>query len=402
MKIKRGDGISFAIMLYIIGLCLGTATNYIHENYDLIIVIIIVVFQIGSIVLNKMTRRIRLLLVNNLLFKFSVIWLVVGTILFFIHLGDSNYVVRFLVYRTMVISIFTLIVIILNMQTVNDIYKYMKAMLIGMLINYFISIYELTTGIHIGEVLGPHMINSTFVGLSNNNNYATFLLYCIPFILILFVRKKRKYKEKILFFLLLLANFYFNYRTGSIAGISGFILIFVFGFIVNQLYKKFSKESVRILAKIFAFGYLLFLVIIILLSLDSISFGSARLAFLSHVSLDFTKTFGIGLGPAGSQLLNSGWIHNLVFELLYEYGIIVFALFYLCWVKLLNKTNEQCLSKIIGGYIFAFILLLPFIWISSSSALSLHFTWVNFALLYQYFCDASISGHFVHARGKEV
>ena len=100
MKIKRGDGISFAIMLYIIGLCLGTATNYIHENYDLIIVIIIVVFQIGSIVLNKMTRRrIRLLLVNNLLFKFSVIWLVVGTILFFIHLGDSNYVVRFLVYQ---------------------------------------------------------------------------------------------------------------------------------------------------------------------------------------------------------------------------------------------------------------------------------------------------------------
>ena len=377
----------FSIILYIIGISIGSATTYVHAYYDHIMVAVICILQLVLFLTSVYVRkRIYSSLRSNKLFQFAVFWLIYGSVMYFFMLDKTD--TAFLLYRTLLISVFTISILIINVFDHRTSIYYMGGMLIGMLINYGISLYELITYRHIGIVLGPHMLKSTFVGLSNVNNYASFLLYCVPFMFMFYITKVKKQSYLALLFCIFVFHAYLIYSTGSMTGICGLSIILIIGAIINYVFKKLDVISTQLIVFMSVIFYLfvsLFLLFLVLL--DTPDIESERLLLLYNAGIEFLKTYGIGLGPGGSQAINDGWVHNLLMEILYEYGIITFILFFVCWIKLLYSTACNASMKRIRGYIYVFILILPFIWISSSSALSLHFTWINITLLYEYFCD---------------
>lgn len=374
------------VCIYIISLSLGSAVQYISKSYYIYLLGILGIVQCICCFDLVYLKNIKKML-NNRLLQFYILWLCYGTILFAIYYKQDS--IRFQLYKTLLISVFTGIIILVNVHSIYDIKLYMVSMLVAMLINFVISYFELMFGIHIGEIKGLSMIDKTFVGLSNPNNYASFLLYSICFLFIIFGHKINENKGikklilKIILFVLSLVLFYIEVRTGSATGILGVILFLLGGVFLNLFYKKFDKHLMNKISWIFLCIYVFILFIVLILLITNNTLSSIRLEYLNNGIIEFLYSLGFGLGPGGSLIANNGWIHNLVFEIIYDYGIII-GISFLFIIGTMIVDNKKNIVGFLKGFIEMFLLLLPIIWISSSSALSLHFTWAFITLLYQY------------------
>lgn len=374
------------VCLYIISLCLGSATRLISKNYYVYILGILGLVQCIHFFDLKYLNHLKKILHNRLL-QFYIFWFFYGSILFAIYKNEGS--TRMELYKTLLVSVFTGVIIIINIFSIKDVELYMKAMIFAMFINFGISFLELAFGIHISEIKGYSMINKTFVGLANPNNYATLLLYSLCFLFIIFankINKSKSNKKNTLIFILSILTLiilYLEFRTGSMTGVFGVLLFLVGGFFINFLYKKFNQQLIIGLSWVFVGMYFLVFILILLLLISNATMTSIRLEYLNNSINEFLKTIGLGLGPGGSLISNEGWLHNLIFEMIFDYGFIIgFMFLTIIGAMIINwKKNILGFQK---GFIEIFLLLLPFIWISSSSALSLHFTWVFITLIYQY------------------
>lgn len=367
--------LKYIVALNIVLMSLGSATEYYIgiSNIDYIAFILMTFFLLLDVLL---FRRYRQKMVSNLskYILFWYLWLFLGSITTL--LNSDNWSIRQPIYFSALIAIITGITIYVTCDVIDDLKLYCRTFLLATVLNYLISFNELVNGVHVTEPRSSFQITTTYVGLGNQNNYATLLLYTTVIAYILLVLKKdRRFKNNWLFYLIFIADMMLSVITESVTGILGHVLIILI-FLIRKLL-NFNASSIKCVLT-FIFGFYAFFVVLIFCGMLP-STLNVRIAYLNNVTPGFRPYSLVGLGAGGSNLLNNGWVHNLMFEVLFDYGLIIFAFLFVLLYKTANYYNYM------GYYEVSFIIaLLPVIWISSSSALSLHFTWSFLSIIMIY------------------
>lgn len=369
------SGLKYIVAINIVLMNLGSATEYYIgiSNIDYIAFILMIFFLLLDVLL---FHRYKQKMISNLskYILFWYLWLFLGSITTLLH--SDNWSIRQPIYFSALIAIITGITIYVTCDVIDDFKFYCKAFLLASVLNYLISFNELVNGVHVTEPRSFFQITTTYVGLGNQNNYATLLLYTTAIAYILLALKKdRRFRSNWLFYFIFIIDMVLSVSTGSATGILGHVLI-ILTFLIRKIL-NFNASSIKCVL-IFIFGFYAFFVALIFCEMLP-STLNVRIAYLNNVTPGFRPYFLIGLGAGGSNLLNNGWVHNLMFEVLFDYGLIIFAFLFVLLYKTANCYNYM------GYYEVSFIItLLPVIWISSSSALSLHFTWSFLSIIMVY------------------
>ena len=371
-KIKFSELVKFIIAINIILIGLGATTTVIFQipNIDYIAFFVMIIVTVYLILSRKVYKTAVIRFKYAPYMQFCVAWFVFGVVSVLINHNDWN--IRQPIYLSSLIAISISCVIYATCIDLRTFRFYCNAFLISTLINYIISANELIVGNHITEPRGYFQSISTYVGFSNQNNYATFLIYStiIAYILVKFTEKNNK-KYKYFFGFVFIMDFLLSIATGSITGITAHLLITAVFLLKHFINVK--GTSVFAVSTIIIFAYLLFVIVIIA---ATPSWKIIRIIYLNNVVPMFRKSFIFGLGPGGNVIFNNGWVHNLSFELLFDYGILVFIFYIYMLVKIIGFYNKYNCFELVFSF-----LLMPIIWISSSSALSLHFTWSFMTLI---------------------
>lgn len=358
------------INIVMLGLGAATSTFIPIKHVDYIAFILMTVVTVLLVAGKPLYKKNMLLRLKTSYMSFVFIWLTMGLLSTF--LNHDNWEIRQPIYFSSLIAIAISLAIYITCTDIETFKFYAKSFMFSTVVNYFLSINELAFGKHITEPRSLFQITTTYVGFSNQNNYATFLIYSTIIAYLIFkIRDRNKVSDRMIFVLIFGADFFLSVVTGSITGIAAHLLIMLI-FLIRVIL-KIEKKSICLISTVVIGAYILLFIVIIFGLIPS---NSERISYLNKVISRFGWNFLFGLGAGGSVIENEGWVHNLLFELLFDYGMVVFLFF----IRMMIKTVLN--YKRFSSYELVFaILLMPIVWISSSSALSLHFTWSFMSLI---------------------
>ncbi|TGY90907.1 hypothetical protein E5329_23750 [Petralouisia muris] len=374
-KVQFEDVVKSIIALNIIVVGIGSASSiYIPIPFFDYIVFVMMGLAVFILVLANCSYRKNLYVgLENGYLLFTFTWFILGILSLIFNFDHGD--VRIPIYLSSIIAIFFSFCIYLGCRDLKDFKLYLKAYLISLFLNYGFSVNEIFFGKHITEPRSVFQMTSTYVGFSNQNNYATFLIYTTILLYLLYeLRDKNSKFQQLLYCGIIVVNFILCIVTGSKAGVLAQILI-LFMFFVKKI-MNIDVQSIKIIVCLVLALYVVFVVIA---AFGILPDDGERFSYINKIVPSFWKNFVLGLGPGGNVIENDGWVHNLSFEILFDYGIVVFLFF----INMLVKTINKFIAYLKFEMVFV-MLLLPIIWISSSSALSLHFTWTFMSLFTLY------------------
>jgi len=317
----------------------------------------------------------------NILIVFFLFWLLYGLLLFgFRGINQSGEQSLSILTN----NIFITIMMLYSIRNLYDIRAINRAFLISIIINLGIAVWEINTGQHLGEINSIMNNEYVFGVFYNQNDFATFLFYGLVSIIINFELSPKTKANAFLHLFLLLTTGYILLKTGSRGNIFGMALLFSLtpAFIfINKIKKDtgFNGKSLDFLLVLFSVA--ISILLSKLLNVSLVSIDSYRV-YLANTGMEYFFNSGLlGLGPGQSNYLVGGWVHNLFLEILYDYGIIIWLGFIAILWNLYSNYKSN-LSILLASLISSFVLILPFVGISSSSTNKLRCTWIILMILY--------------------
>lgn len=264
-----------------------------------------------------------------------ILFLMLALVLFNVAINSKNgfgftYLTKAIIFCATMIFVFISSIDILNKKTK----EWICVVYCGLSIFYII-FYFLFGG---NEII---VANSVSMGFNNPNEAGMWLMTCSFWLVLLFDTVKKK-RQKALIFICILLLLYMSYSTGS----RNVLLAFILMICIKVFYKSKKRKMlpvILLLPIIYAIVYL-FLVKTNLINYF-IFLSSAGKPVTSRVeiwnfalnSIQGVKFFtgnyyGISSGTGMSQM------HNMLIDVLASYGIFVFVLFIIYFIKMIKGT----------------------------------------------------------------
>lgn len=268
-------------------------------------------------------------------------------LLSFIWTPDKEEAVKELVYYPIHFFLF-LELILFSRFARNPIRSIRNGWLIAVLTCSMVAFWEITTGNHLSMALqtsdvanlGTEVVKRmcASVTFGNYNGYVTFLCYGFPWIFFCLIEGGRGGFEKLLSFILLVFSFLtiiINASRGGLLAVSVMLLVYYF------LTKKTFVKNVTLACFILLAAYLLInygsvltAVMAARASDGGLFSDNARSEIWSNALLAFFSSFGFGTGIGSIDVAMSRFArggitspHNMFFEMLVQYGIIITFMF---------------------------------------------------------------------------
>lgn len=340
---------------------------------------------------------------NYLLFLF--IWLAYAAISI-LWAVETSFAIREIVFLFMAVSIifFTVYFII----SIGDLKKFYRIWLIMFSLLIPVGIWEVITGNHlpVSKLFMTTHLKIRFLPstvFANPNDYATFIVLSIPFI-ISFIRYSNRIIARVLGSLILFIGLVLLFATFSRANYLALAVAFIFWFIF--LLKPLSK---------FKFLILLCVVIISLLIISPVKLergigilnqqigslgekkGSVevRLNLAKNVSFFLLDSYGFGVGAGNITYImdkykvfytkNISNVHNWWLELLANYGFLFFGSYLIFYFSIMfslwkiYKRLEHPAQKMICEALLVSLVSFSIASVSSSSIIAFQPMWLLFA-----------------------
>ena len=291
-------------------------------------------------------------------------------------------------------------IIVFSLKANNPLKTISNAWIYAFLITSVIALWEISSGNHLAfaRVESDAFIDSrgntyATVTFFNPNTYCYFMCLTFPFLLYKLSQSKGWGMLSIGIILLLI---FIMSRNSSRGGLITLLLM-----ISVYVYYKMKRSSIRKKLYIFfliflfllfliAFGDVLFSTILNRLESKGLLESNVRLLLIICSWQLFLDSYGFGRG-VGSMLyelentsLNFSdiyYAHNMLLEILLEYGLIITLglIFFLYKLFIRAKSNDNYYIKsIIMGVLISF----PFYSVINSANLRPHFIWIFFATIY--------------------
>lgn len=263
-----------------------------------------------------------------------------------------------------------------------------KGLIVGMICNLLIATWEVSTGNHIVPLTEAYIRRFKYKPLgffANTNDFSIVILSIAIVLICWFVQRKRSKVKSVLFLTLVLFSIYILIYANS----TTCIILMPFMVVLSGLFYLNRKNDKKwFLTTIIGLTTVLF--VILLGGLDIVIsryFGevdfttiSGRSSIWNAAMQAFFQSKWIGIGPGQSSVKAMGLAHNIVIELLTEYGIFVFILILISYGNILkhqlrkNSNLSSCIGKVFA------IMVVPMS-IATSSLTKLFPFWIAFALI---------------------
>lgn len=300
-------------------------------------------------------------------------------------------------------SIAFLEILTLSRKARSPLFSLSNGWMVAFFLTSLIALWEISSGQHLPtareEMIAKNSLGESFlkiyatVTFYNPNTYCYFITFAYPFILynLSMARNKKSY---IFSLLLLLLAIYILFTNGSRGALFS-ILIMSIMYLIIILWKSSTKTRIYLFLTIFIVGFLMvfwwesiFEYILFRIAGKSALEDNARLELWQSSWELFLDSKGLGQG-VGSMIDamrihgNSYYIfysHNMLLELLLEYGIFILPFFlYFLWLlfkKTINMNNASRKMLVLGS-LFSF----PFYSVINSENIRPTFIWCFFASL---------------------
>lgn len=405
ISLDRDSVIHVCLWLIIALLAFGAVSNL--QPTRLLVLLTFVILLINGKVVRPVTIS------HKLMFLTSVLWVTWG-VASLIWSSDALYGVDELI--TIIIGFITIFVFMnLNTGEVRLLHFVRKGWVAAYVLTLPLAIWEFTTNQHLQSSLTENLGTGDLgafvyagVTFGNRNNYAAFIVLCLPFIL-WSIEQTNKVREKLFFLVILIFAIMTVFINGSRSGMVCLVLQFL-GWAFFRKAKK--KTSVGTLLR-----FLLFLAIPIYFAFQSQQaslnrfmqlqeglYGDSQVTrtnmYINGLRL-FGKSLGFGVGAGGleSRMLfdpdmlpteNISAVHNLWIEILAKYGALVFGVFilWLCslfWstvrarrcIEIYNDTSCERATRAVMLLLISY----PLCFLMNSSILRWAMLWTTLATL---------------------
>lgn len=346
-------------------------------------------------------------------YAFLFIWLFLS----YISLAWADDIGLFLKYNYFLTK--NIILILMTSFFMSDLYrmnKIFKIIFIVLLINIFIGLIEITTGWHLKEIpsyyINTWVTNAPFTFFQNINDAATYFVLYLP---LSFATLYKVRRSKFLFALVFIVSALIVLSTSSRLNylVLSIQLVAYFYFLTDKTkYKMLKRLLLSSLVVIFILfivtniyildgGYINNQIINEMASLKGFFSDEAgslfirrRLIVESLNVLYESGLLGVGAGNIEFSMRNTNiaeltgteTLHNWWLELIGNYGIVIFVLFIIFYLKILvnlwkikNRTKSYPL-KIYSFSLFVSLLSFSLSSMSSSSIIQLRYIWILFGL----------------------
>lgn len=282
---------------------------------------------------------------------------------------------------------------------------------IRIIVNAWVCAFLLTSVIALGEItLNYHLPSARIesdefvetrgdeyasVTFYNPNTYCYFMCLTFPFILYKLSQCKSKggYLVNIGIVLLII---YIMSRNSSRGGLLTLLIMITTYYIFKIKGGSYRKRLFLLLGLLviiilfIQYGELLFSTLFLRMSQKGLLEDNARLVLWYSSWLSFVDSYGFGtgvgsmryvLGHTNENTLTIVYSHNMILEILLEYGVIIVTGLLLFLMKLYKNakriTDKTCKAIVIGS-----LLSFPFYSVINSENLTPFFIWVFFATIY--------------------
>lgn len=271
------------------------------------------------------------------------------------------------------------VVLLTNTNTKKDILRYIDTVSIMLCICSVISLWELTTGQHIGEITYyERYYNLVFATFYNQNDYCTFL--CLGIILqIVGIKLTESKRKKFIYISLSVISMFFAYKTESRASYICLILFFIL-WICYTVGKHILSQNIGIFSVFIMLGSVL-LVVVYAGSKLLISFDPDRYLIYNLAGEAILSNPIFGYGPSGLAQIIGYAPHNLYLQMLGDYGVLITSFFayftIICFMKSDFGWNNKYRS-----ILCSFAIIIPILGCSSSNIQRIRIFWMTIAICF--------------------
>ncbi len=320
---------------------------------------------------------------------FFCFFLFYGSFLFLMS-GKHLEVVSF--YESLLINIALMISLIFYCKGKEELNICLQGLIIGLLINIAIGVYNTYTGNHLTALDSSHLRYGTHFPLAyygNPNDYASFIGIGI---LATFFYYAINRKYLIIMIILNIVGFHLIDRSGSRAIFISILLLYLL-FALIYIFKNLIRKYWTYFAVVIAFMAIGFVYILlfdfsifsdfILNHVTTQANASSDLFRLQLIQDAFTlvnQSHGFGLGPGMSTYYLGINLHNFYLEVLTEYGVFVFiGILYITIYNFIFNNDGGTFEFVLSKAYFPVLVILT---ISSSAIFRDRSFWVLLLLAY--------------------
>lgn len=294
---------------------------------------------------------------------------------------------------SLIVNIVIMILLIILIKDDKLILLTVKAMKCGLYITIIIAVLNVFFGVYLVDVESDLLrygnIPLGFFG--NPNDFATFVVMGIFGLFLGWTISKTINIVELISVLFSIYLIYLAGSRGSLIGILVFVLLFTIFHLIDRISRNHSWVLMLSIIVVAIFSYLfIFLpegLISFLLNIfsseETIVSDIYRIRIVNESIRMFLDSKLLGVGPlVTTQLLNIN-PHNLLVEILVDYGLVVFSLFMVILVSNLVVISK---SKRIFNRVLVYSIIPSFlvIGITSSSMFRIRYAWVLFTVIYIY------------------
>jgi teichuronic acid biosynthesis protein TuaE len=381
---KNRNFFEISLFLLIITLTLGE-TSIFDIKLSWIFSVLAIIALLGS-----PKFRIYLDKDKTYLLAFLLFWATYSFLLFLFRVDYPQSIEGIFSLLVNIVVVLFLLIAIKDKQQVSF---YIKAIRIGLIITFYFAFQNVYLGSYVIDI-DPDLIryrNVPVAFFGNPNDYATFLVICIFSIFVDSVIKRKITFSDIL---LIITSIFFLSQSGSrssIVALLFFILMLVFYWILERMTKKsnFSYHTAILITMIptiflILFPELFFNIITAIISNEqNIISDIYRLSIIKSSIALFLQSGLLGVGALNSTLVLGINPHNMIIEILTDYGIFIYLGYLIATYIILTNAKEgsNSSSKIVIYSIIPSYFILSN---ASSSMLRIRYSWILFAIIYIY------------------
>lgn len=298
-------------------------------------------------------------------------------------------------------------IIVFSLKANNPLKSLVWAWVCAFLITSVVALWEIVTNNHLqsakemwtsqGALSGTIVRKYASFTFYNPNTYCYYISLVFPFALHLFFQSK-KAVEYLYYIVPVLLIVFIMSQNSSRGGLLTLSIIFC-TFIYFKMKNSSSKVIIQVVIWVFIlalflflYGEIIFQALFYRLDNQEMFEDQARLSLMIaswHIFLD-SYGFGSGTGSMVYALGHSSanptrftYAHNMMMEVLLEYGIIFGLGIILYLLKLFlsgRKIQDYKLKSVVLGSVFSF----PFYSVINSESLTVSFVWMFFATIFVY------------------
>jgi len=357
ISIKRYD---FSVEFILFTLLLITSFNQSDRIGVLIVGSLILLYLFNFLTNKKYRNKIN----TSRLFLFFVLWLFYATVQMLLV---DQYIQNWSHFQTLVFGVGIIWIMTRLINSKDRIETFYKAWGFAVFLSILFGWWEVITDNHLktSSAYSYDLNNITTVGFFNPNDYSFLLILSLP-IMLFWVTKGKLLKLLGLF--MIASSFYFTFMNGSRFILLVFIL--VIGLFTIKLAKSKKKGTfisfvLVLVGSVIYFKDIIFNAITDVSTLSGGDSSTEVRKYLSNSAWDIFKKypFGVGSGNLENYMPVVGYkVHNFWFEILVNYGLVIFIgllLFLVVGIYKMRCKRNREMKNIVWPILWSTIIFIP-------------------------------------------